>query len=238
MSPMNALRSWIAAIVSAVGRTITALLRRTRLISASAQTPLPPAQGGRWDPVFELPNVAIHASLLPDGKVLFWGRREEPGGSMNEHFCTPHVWDPATGSTTPTPQPQRADGTTVNLFCAGHAYLPDGRLLVAGGHLADGDGIDYAGTYDHCDEHLDTAARHERRPLVPDRDHARRRPGAGDLGQRGGARHDRGERGLPDQRRRGRQPVAARPSTSSGSRSTRACTSPPTAGSSWRAPTP
>ncbi len=149
MSPMNALRSWIAAIVSAIGRGIAALLRRIGLIRASVQSHLPPAHGGRWDPVFELPNVAIHASLLPDGKVLFWGRREEPGGSMNEHFCTPHVWDPATGSATPTPQPKRADDTTVNLFCAGHAYLPDGRLLVAGGHIADGDGIDYAGTYDH-----------------------------------------------------------------------------------------
>ena len=28
---------------------------------------------GRWDPVFELPNVAIHTHLLPNGTVLFWG---------------------------------------------------------------------------------------------------------------------------------------------------------------------
>lgn len=108
-----------------------------------------PAQVGRWDPVFPLPNVAIHTHLLPDGTVLFWGRRDDPDGSMNDHFCTPHVWDPATGTTTPTPQPALADGTTVNLFCAGHAFLPDGRLLVAGGHLADGNGVNQACTYDH-----------------------------------------------------------------------------------------
>ncbi len=139
----------ITAILGAVRNAFAPLLRRVGLMKASAQTHLPPATGGRWDPVFALPNVAIHTHLLPNGKVLFWGRRDEQGGSMNDHFCTPYVWDPATGSCTPTPQPKRADGTTVNLFCAGHAYLPDGRLLVAGGHLTDGDGIDYAGAYDH-----------------------------------------------------------------------------------------
>ena len=36
----------------------------------------------------------------------------------------------------------------MNIFCAGHAFLPDGRLLVAGGHLKDSDGIDAALLYD------------------------------------------------------------------------------------------
>jgi galactose oxidase len=153
MGRMSALWSRIVAIVKAVAAAVagavSALLRRIGLITASTQTSLVATEGGRWDPVFELPNVAIHANLLPDGKVLFWGRRDDPGGSMNDHFCTPYVWDPATGSSVPTPQPKRFDGTTVNLFCAGHAYLPDGRLFVAGGHISDGDGIDWAGTYDH-----------------------------------------------------------------------------------------
>ncbi|MBN9101799.1 MULTISPECIES: glyoxal oxidase [unclassified Pseudonocardia] len=108
-----------------------------------------PAQVGRWDAVLPLPNVAIHAHLLPDGTVLFWGRRDDPDGSMNDHVGTPHVWDPATGATTPTARPALVDGTTVNLFCSGHVFLPDGRLLVAGGHLADGDGVNQACTYDH-----------------------------------------------------------------------------------------
>lgn len=103
---------------------------------------------GRWDPVFELPNVAIHTHVLPNGKVLFWGRRDTPAGSMHEHGCTPHTWDPRTGELIPTPQPKRADGTTVNLFCSGHAFLPDGRLLVVGGHATDGDGLDQACVYD------------------------------------------------------------------------------------------
>jgi galactose oxidase len=130
---------------------------------ASAKNALSPAPGGdraedaedsaeaylgRWDQVFELPNVAIHTSVLPNGKVLFWGRRDHPTGSMHEHQCTPYVWDPKTGELTPTPQPRRADGTKVNLFCSGHAFLPDGRLLVVGGHVTDGDGLDQACVYD------------------------------------------------------------------------------------------
>lgn len=105
---------------------------------------------GRWDPMFPLPNVAIHTHVLPDGKVLFWGRRDDPNGSMNEHVCTPHVWDPTTGTSTSTPRPTLADGTTVNLFCSGHTFLPDGRLLVAGGHLTDGNGVNQVCTYDHA----------------------------------------------------------------------------------------
>jgi galactose oxidase len=103
---------------------------------------------GRWGPVFELPNVAIHTHVLPNEKVLFWGRREQPTGSMHEHECTPHLWDPSTGDLIPTPPPTRADGATVNLFCSGHAFLPDGRLLVVGGHASDGDGLDQACVYD------------------------------------------------------------------------------------------
>ena len=43
----------------------------------------------------------------------------------------------------------RAD---INLFCAGHAFLPDGRLLVVGGHESDGGGIDQACLYDPVED--------------------------------------------------------------------------------------
>ena len=104
---------------------------------------------GRWDPVFKLPNVAIHTSVLPNGKVLFWGRRDHHTGSMHEHECTPYIWDYRTGRLNPTSQPKRADGTRINLFCAGHTFLPDGRLLVVGGHVTDGDGLDQACVFDY-----------------------------------------------------------------------------------------
>ena len=73
---------------------------------------------GRWDAPISWPAVAIHASVLPDGRVMTWGRSDH----------TPQLWNPAsTGSFTSTARP-------ADLFCSGHAFLPDGRLLVAGGH--------------------------------------------------------------------------------------------------------
>jgi hypothetical protein len=95
-----------------------------------------------------LPNVGIHASVLPTGKVLMWGRRDRPDDSLDVHECTPFVWNPADCTTVSTPQPQRADGTKVNMFCSSHSFLPDGRLLVAGGHQADNDGLSQACLYD------------------------------------------------------------------------------------------
>jgi hypothetical protein len=60
------------------------------------------------------------------------GPSEDAGGEA-------HVYDPATGAVravTPPDVPY-PDGSRrpANLFCAGHALLPDGRVLVAGGNL-------------------------------------------------------------------------------------------------------
>ena len=106
------------------------------------------ATKGAWDPVFALPNAGIHTSVLPNGLVLMWGRRDERTDSLDDHKCTPFLWNPKDGSVKKTPQPKLANGQTVNLFCSGHAFLPDGRLLVAGGHLSDGEGVNQASLYD------------------------------------------------------------------------------------------
>ncbi|HLL77305.1 MAG TPA: galactose oxidase-like domain-containing protein [Pyrinomonadaceae bacterium] len=106
------------------------------------------ATKGKWGQVFDLPGVGIHASVLPNGLVLMWGRRDKPTDSLDVHECTPFLWNPKNNQRTPTPQPKLADGTKVNLFCSGHAFLPDGRLLVVGGHLFDGDGVNQASIYD------------------------------------------------------------------------------------------
>ncbi|MEN4478742.1 galactose oxidase-like domain-containing protein [Mycolicibacterium cosmeticum] len=113
---------------------------------------------GRWGPVLAFPNAAIHSHVLPDGRVLMWGRRDDPHGTLDPHECSPFIWDPAaptrdddpaTARTTATPQPTLPDGATkANLFCGGHAFLPDGRLLAVGGHLFDTDGLDQATIFD------------------------------------------------------------------------------------------
>ena len=81
------------------------------------------AETGSWTDPFPWPSVAIHLSLLPTGKVLSWGLQGPPV-----------IWDPESGGFTDVPSPNE-------LFCAGHSLLPDGRVLVAGGHIASDRGI-------------------------------------------------------------------------------------------------
>jgi hypothetical protein len=116
----------------------------------------PEMQKGQWGPILKFPNAAIHTHVLPNGRVLMWGRRDRRTDSLDVHECTPFVWDPTdpTDSADPlkaktasTPQPALANGTKVNLFCGGHAFLADGHLLVVGGHLFDGVGVDQAALY-------------------------------------------------------------------------------------------
>jgi hypothetical protein len=62
---------------------------------------------------------AIHMAMLPTGKVMFWQYDASSVG----------LWDPTTQLFS------AADLPNHNPFCSGHAWLPDGRLLVAGGHI-------------------------------------------------------------------------------------------------------
>ena len=98
-----------------------ALLLTWAAVPAQAQTP---AQDGQWSDVFALPLIAIHANLLPTGKVLLFSAEHGAPGI--------HAWvlDPQTLALTNVAPP-----AGWNLDCAGHSFLPDGRLLVAGGTL-------------------------------------------------------------------------------------------------------
>src|SRR2546430_6718290 len=98
--------------------------------TAPGPPPGPEAQVGQWSAVFPAPIVQLHVHLLTDGTVLSWGRIGDP-----------QVWDPATGAFTAVPSPSW-------LFCAGHDFLPDGRLLVAGGHITDGLGLPNTNLFD------------------------------------------------------------------------------------------
>ena len=148
-----------AALAYTLSTTYTAsreLVEQPAPSERVAATPVPapdPRVVGQWSKVLPLPNVPIHTHVLPTGKVLFWGRRKEPGSTvfatLNEHQCFPFIWDPATETTTPTQsRPKLGEGSEVNLFCSGHTFLPDGRLLVVGGHLFDSQGANQACLYD------------------------------------------------------------------------------------------
>jgi len=81
------------------------------------------AEAGSWTGPFSWPVIAIHLSLLPEGKVLSWGLSGQP-----------QVWDPASGQFTEVP-------SQAELFCSGHSLLADGRVLVTGGHISSNHGI-------------------------------------------------------------------------------------------------
>ena len=84
---------------------------------------------GQWSAPFGWPIVALHVSLLHNGKVLSWGK-----------YGAPYLWNPASGGFTALSNPYW-------LFCAGHSLLPDGRVLAAGGHISDDHGLPDAAAY-------------------------------------------------------------------------------------------
>lgn len=92
--------------------------------TTTAQTP---AQDGAWSDPFSLPLIAIHQAMLPTGKILFFSAEHGVPGI--------HGWllDPDTLALTNVPPPNGW-----NPDCAGHSFLSDGRLLVAGGTLGFG----------------------------------------------------------------------------------------------------
>ena len=74
-----------------------------------------------------------------------WGAPRWAGHYLGERLRTErpgrhhvYVWNSTTGDFS-----EVTDGTH-NLFCSGNAFLPDGRLLVPGGHIVDNAGLKYA----------------------------------------------------------------------------------------------
>jgi len=84
---------------------------------------------GQWTTV-DLPAKfrvnGIHSVMLPTGKVLIVAG----SGNNADHFeagtFETLLWDPAADS-------YRKIDTPADLFCGGHAFLPDGNVLIAGG---------------------------------------------------------------------------------------------------------
>jgi len=73
--------------------------------------------------------VGIHAALLHTGKVVLFGY-----GDTDDGHGVSRVLDPVTGALTTPPESHE-------LFCGGHAFLEDGRLVVAGGHHGEVKGV-------------------------------------------------------------------------------------------------
>ena len=100
--------------------------------------------GGAWTDVIPLPVIPVAAALLPDGKVLMWSSSSGFGfpGDLGDAPSRTYtaIFDPATGRSVQITETKAHS----DMFCAGIAYLPDGRVLVNGG-----DSSPKTSIYDH-----------------------------------------------------------------------------------------
>lgn len=90
---------------------------------------------GRWQVLpYQCPILPIHAALLRTGNIFFFA-----GSSNNPtRLASPSdsvVWNVNSGTFSSQPAPTDASGLPVDLFCAGHSFRSDGRLMIAGGTL-------------------------------------------------------------------------------------------------------
>ena len=82
---------------------------------------------GAWSPVKPWPMIAIHAALLPDGRVLTFGNKAQD-------FYD--IWDPAAGLDGGHLTLPNTIGAT--LFCSSQVVLPDGTgVFIVGGGTKD-----------------------------------------------------------------------------------------------------
>ena len=112
---------------------------------------LPPVEGaatqGVWDVLdYNIPLRGLHATVLKSGKVLLIAGSGNSVEEFTANSFKASVWDPVTGTFTALTVPK-------DMFCAGHATLPDGRVLIQGGTKSypsglPGAGADYSGLKD------------------------------------------------------------------------------------------
>jgi hypothetical protein len=116
----------------------------TTTSNAVNTTALPPeASTGKWDAPVNWGIVPLHIHLLPTLKVLAYGKLETDGT-----MGMPRLWDPASGPPSGAPMVS----TDTMLFCSGHAFMADGRLMVSGGHKADDRGLDVTNIFNPTTE--------------------------------------------------------------------------------------
>lgn len=90
--------------------------------------------------------LAVHGALMPtgpEGEVLIFGGDEHNAAAVADGFRKTRLFDVASealvgGSDFPSPD--------TDVFCSGHAFVADGRLLIAGGTSGWGGSVDY---HDH-----------------------------------------------------------------------------------------
>jgi hypothetical protein len=106
-------------------------------VTFSNSNPGNPAQLGVWSSVVSLPVVAVHAALLPNGRI-FMSEGMDYGAYAID-------WNYLINEADIVPAP-------VNIFCNGMDQMADGRLMIVGGDQAGHVGLSFAGIFDPSNE--------------------------------------------------------------------------------------
>lgn len=98
---------------------------------------LAPGAVGEWSAVFAWGQsgqtiVGIHTHVLPNGMVLSWQGHNDNVATPTQLHSHTYQWNGSTSS----PGFFHINHTK-NIFCSGHSFLANGKLLVAGGHNRD-----------------------------------------------------------------------------------------------------
>jgi hypothetical protein len=109
-----------------------------------------PTIHGQWELLpYHSGVLSVHAALLHTGKVLFFAGSGSSGvrfrspdfGDVSKGVSISVIWNPEINSNSGQPNffhpptLDGIDGRPYDLFCCGHAFLPDGRLIATGGTL-------------------------------------------------------------------------------------------------------
>ena len=112
------------------------------------------------------PLVSIHSHLLPDGGIISWGRIEQAATDNATIWDWNIPWNFGVSNSAAFKNVYFSfsiySNYDANLFCGGHTILPDGRLLVAGGHSDDGGnghGLNGTHTFDYLTDQWTTVGR-------------------------------------------------------------------------------
>ena len=119
----------IAAVLLAVNLpTVTSFAEKT-LHNLEVNSQGYKERKGHWS-ILDVPSRfkidAVHAALLYTGKVLIIAGSGNNAEDFRAGTFKSIVWDPRTNRFHEIPTPS-------DMFCGGHSFLPDGKLLIAGG---------------------------------------------------------------------------------------------------------
>ncbi len=117
----------VGAIVLAINLNVAGPAIADTYSHAVSHLPANKAQYGVWDiNTKKMPVNAVHAVLLHTGKVLIVAGSGNNEKRFDDKTFQSVLWDPTANTFKEVETPWDA-------FCAGHAFLPDGKVLIAGG---------------------------------------------------------------------------------------------------------